>query len=172
MSIENSITKIAEAISALAQSGNAIAVSINRYCDMAHPKAVSKDSDTALKADIAKAVAKFDAEHAEHVEHVEHEAQSTPPEVAKVEAPVVSETPPPKVKVVKVESPVEAQSNTDVSFEEAKTAVIDAVSSKGKPAVAAIFKQLGAKNLPGLDPSQYAELVALCTADDTDGIPF
>ncbi|MGP5103639.1 hypothetical protein ACTXJH_06695 [Psychrobacter celer] len=141
MSIENSITKIAEALGALAQSGNAIAESINRYCDMAQTQAVSTGDDVELNEVINKAVAEFGAEHAEHNAKAETEKAE----------PVAEEV-------------AEAESDKPVTFEEAKTVVIDAVAAKGKPAVAAIFKQLGAKNLPGLEPSQYGELVALCKA--------
>ena len=132
MSIESGITKIAEALGALAQAGNAIAESINRYCDMAQAEAVSTAPavDVEMKEVINKAVAEFEAEHEE-----------------------------PKAKAEEV---AEAESDKQVTFEEAKSVVIDAVATKGKPAVAAIFEQLGAKNLPGLEPSQYGELVALC----------
>lgn len=153
MSIENSITKLAEAISNIAQSGNAIAASINRYCDLTQAEAVNTGGDTELKEVIGKAVAEFEAEHTEH--KAKAETKKAEPVAEEVEAvtedaePVVAE---------------EAQSDQPVTFEEAKSVVIDAVTAKGKPAVAAIFKQLGAKNLPGLEPSQYGELVALCKA--------
>lgn len=155
MSIESGITKIAEALGALAQSGNAIAESINRYCDMAQAEAVSTGNDVELKEVINKAVAEFEAEHDEHKAKAEQSdsqaAEDTAEEVATEEAEAVEET-------------AEAESDKPVTFEEAKTVVIDAVAVKGKPAVAAIFKQLGAKNLPGLEPSQYNKLVALCKA--------
>ena len=151
MSIENGITKLAEAISALAQSGNAIAASVNRYCDLSQAEAVSTGGDAEMKEVINKAVADFEAEHEEHKAKAE-EVEPATEEVAEAE-PVVEE--------VAVD---EAESDKPISFEEAKSVVIDAVSTKGKPAVAAIFKQLGAKNLPGLEPSQYGELVALCKA--------
>ena len=158
MSIENGITKLADAIGTLAQAGFAIASGIDRYCDLSQDQAVRTGSDAKMKEDINKAVAKFEAEHAEHKAKAETEkAEPVAEEVAEAAEEVAV---------------AEAESDKPVTFEEAKSVVIDAVSSKGKPAVAAIFKQLGAKNLPGLDPSQYAELVALCTADDTDGIPF
>ena len=140
MSIENSIAKIAEALGALAQSGNAIAESINRYCDMAQTQAANTGGDTEMKEVIGKAVAEFEAEHDEPKAKAETE----------------------KAEPVAEEVSEEAESDEPVTFEEAKTVVIDAVATKGKPAVAAIFKQLGAKNLPGLEPSQYGELVALC----------
>ncbi|MGP5518040.1 hypothetical protein ACTXNA_07330 [Psychrobacter celer] len=157
MSIESGITKIAEALGALAQSGNAIAESINRYCDMAQAqtevvKVVDNDE---LNEVINEAVAAFEAEHDEHKAKAEQSdsqaAEDTAEEVATEEAEAVEET-------------ADAESDEPVTFEEAKTVVIDAVAAKGKPAVAAIFKQLGAKNLPGLEPSQYNKLVALCKA--------
>ena len=153
MSIENSITKLAEAISNIAQSGNAIAASINRYCDLSQAEAVSTGGDVEIKEVIDKAVAKFEAEHEEH----KAKADKAEPVVEEV-AEGTEEAEP------VVEEEVEAESDKPVTFEEAKSIVIDTVSSKGKPAVAAIFKQLGAKNLPGLEPSQYSELVALCKA--------
>lgn len=142
MSIENGITKLADAIGTLAQAGFAIASGIDRYCDLSQDQAVSTGGDAKMKEDINKAVAEFEAEHEAHKAKAE--------EVAEAE-PVAEEV-------------VEAESDKPVTFEEAKSVVIDAVSTKGKPAVAAIFKQLGAKNLPGLEPSQYGELVALCKA--------
>jgi|26BtaG_2_1085354.scaffolds.fasta_scaffold18016_2 hypothetical protein len=155
MSIESGITKIAEALGALAQSGNAIAESINRYCDMAQAEAVSTGDDVEMNEVINKAVAEFEAEHDAHKAKAEQSdsqaAEDTAEEVATEEAEAVEET-------------ADAESDEPVTFEEAKTVVIDAVAAKGKPAVAAIFKQLGAKNLPGLEPSQYNELVALCKA--------
>lgn len=149
MSIENGITKLADAIGTLAQAGFAIASGIDRYCDLSQDQAVSTGGDAEMKEDINKAVAEFEAEHAEHKAKAE-EVEPATEEVAKAE-PVAEEV-------------AEDQSDTPVTFEEAKSVVIDAVSTKGKPAVAAIFKQLGAKNLPGLEPSQYGELVALCKA--------
>lgn len=143
MSIENGITKLADAIGTLAQAGFAIASGIDRYCDLSQDQAVSTGGDAEMKEDINKAVAEFEAEHEAHkakAEEVEPVAEEVAEEVA------------------------EAESDKPVTFEEAKSVVIDAVSTKGKPAVAAIFKQLGAKNLPGLEPSQYGELVALCKA--------
>lgn len=154
MSIESGITKIAEALGALAQSGNAIAESINRYCDMAQAQAVNTGSDTEMKEVIRKAVAEFEAEHDEPKAGTE-QSDSQAPEVEEVTAEETSEA---------VEETAEAESDKPVTFEEAKTVVIDTVATKGKPAVAAIFKQLGAKNLPELEPSQYGELVALCKA--------
>lgn len=142
MSIENGITKLADAIGTLAQAGFAIASGIDRYCDLSQDQAVSTGGEAEMKEVINKAVAEFEAEHEEHKAKAE--------EVAEAE-PVVEEV-------------AEAESDKPVTFEEAKSVVIDAVSTKGKPAVAAIFKQLGAKNLPGLEPSQYGELVALCKA--------
>lgn len=142
MSIENGITKLADAIGTLAQAGFAIASGIDRYCDLSQDQAVSTGGDAEMKEVINKAVAEFEAEHEEHKAKAE--------EVAEAE-PVAEEV-------------AEAESDKPVTFEEAKSVVIDAVSTKGKPAVAAIFKQLGAKNLPGLEPSQYGELVALCKA--------
>lgn len=142
MSIENGITKLADAIGTLAQAGFAIASGIDRYCDLSQAEAVSTGGDAEMKEVINKAVAEFEAEHEEHKAKAE--------EVAEAE-PVAEEV-------------SEDQSDKPVTFEEAKSVVIDAVSTKGKPAVAAIFKQLGAKNLPGLEPSQYGELVALCKA--------
>ena len=154
MSIENSITKIAEALGAVAQAGNAIAASIDRYCDMAQAQAVNTGSDTEMKEVISKAVAEFEAEHDEHKADAE-QSDSQAPKVEEVTAEETSEA---------AEETAEAESDKPVTFEEAKTVVIDAVATKGKPAVAAIFKQLGAKNLPELEPSQYGELVALCKA--------
>ena len=154
MSIENSITKIAEALGALAQSGNAIAESVNRYCDMTQTQAVTTGGDTEMKEVIGKAVAEFEAAHDEHKADAE-QSDSQAPEVEEVTAEETSEA---------AEETAEAESDKPVTFEEAKTVVIDAVATKGKPAVAAIFKQLGAKNLPELEPSQYGELVALCKA--------
>lgn len=149
MSIENGITKLADAIGTLAQAGFAIASGIDRYCDLSQAEAVSTGSDAEMKEVINKAVAEFEAEHEEHKAKAEEVAEAEP--VAEEAEPVAEEV-------------VEDQSDTPVTFEEAKSVVIDAVSTKGKPAVAAIFKQLGAKNLPGLEPSQYGELVALCKA--------
>ena len=146
MSIENGITKLADAIGTLAQAGFAIASGIDRYCDLSQAEAVSTGGDAEMKEVINKAVAEFEAEHEEHKAKAE--------EVAEAE-PVAEEV---------AEEVAEAESDKPVTFEEAKSVVIDAVSTKGKPAVAAIFKQLGAKNLPGLEPSQYGELVALCKA--------
>ena len=143
MSIENGITKLADAIGTLAQAGFAIASGIDRYCDLSQDQAVSTGGDAEMKEVINKAVAEFEAEHEEHKAKAE--------EVEPVAEEVVEEV-------------AEAESDKPVTFEEAKSVVIDAVSTKGKPAVAAIFKQLGAKNLPGLEPSQYGELVALCKA--------
>lgn len=152
MSIENGITKLADAIGTLAQAGFAIASGIDRYCDLSQDQAVSTGGDAEMKEVINKAVAEFEAEHEEHKAKAEEvaEAEPTAEEVAEAE-PVAEEV-------------AEAESDKPVTFEEAKSVVIDAVSTKGKPAVAAIFKQLGAKNLPGLEPSQYGELVALCKA--------
>lgn len=148
MSIENSITKLADAIGTLAQAGFAIASGIDRYCDLSQAEAVSTGGGAEMKEVINKAVAEFEAEH---------EAHKAKAETEKAE-PVVEEAEP------VVDEVVEAESDKPVTFEEAKSIVIDTVSTKGKPAVAAIFKQLGAKNLPGLEPSQYSELVALCKA--------
>lgn len=145
MSIENGITKLADAIGTLAQAGFAIASGIDRYCDLSQDQAVSTGGDAEMKEDINKAVAEFEAEHEAH------KAKAEEVEPVAEEAAVVEEV-------------AEDQSDKPVTFEEAKSVVIDAVSTKGKPAVAAIFKQLGAKNLPGLEPSQYGELVALCKA--------
>lgn len=154
MSIENGITKLADAIGTLAQAGFAIASGIDRYCDLSQDQAVSTGGDAEMKEVINKAVAEFEAEHEEHKakaeEVAEAEVEPATEEVAEAE-PVAEEV-------------AEDQSDKPVTFEEAKSVVIDAVSTKGKPAVAAIFKQLGAKNLPGLEPSQYGELVALCKA--------
>lgn len=154
MSIENGITKLADAIGTLAQAGFAIASGIDRYCDLSQDQTVSTGGDAEMKEVINKAVAEFEAEHAEHKakaeEVAEAEVEPATEEVAEAE-PVAEEV-------------SEDQSDKPVTFEEAKSVVIDAVSTKGKPAVAAIFKQLGAKNLPGLEPSQYGELVALCKA--------
>ncbi len=147
MSIENSITKLAEAISTIAQSGFALAASIDRYCAIAQDQTVSTGDNVELAVFIDKAVAEFEAEHDAHKADAEEKA-----------APATEEVEP------ATEEKAEAQNDEPVSFEEAKTVVIDAVAAKGKPAVAAIFEQLGAKNLPGLDPSQYGELVALCKA--------
>ena len=147
MSIENGITKLADAIGTLAQAGFAIASGIDRYCDLSQDQAVSTGGDAEMKEVINKAVAEFEAEHEEHKAKAE-EAE-----------PVAEEAEP-----VAEEVSEESESDKPISFEEAKSVVIDAVSTKGKPAVAAIFKQLGAKNLPGLEPSQYGELVALCKA--------
>lgn len=149
MSIENGITKLADAIGTLAQAGFAIASGIDRYCDLSQDQAVSTGGDAEMKEVINKAVAEFEAEHEEHKAKAE-EVEPVAEEVAEAE-PVAEEV-------------AEDQSDKPVTFEEAKSVVIDAVSTKGKPAVAAIFKQLGAKNLPGLEPSQYGELVALCKA--------
>ena len=148
MSIENGITKLADAIGTLAQAGFAIASGIDRYCDLSQDQAVSTGGDAEMKEDINKAVAEFEAEHAEHKAKAETEKAEP---VAEEAEPVAEEV-------------AEDQSDKPVTFEEAKSVVIDAVSTKGKPAVAAIFKQLGAKNLPGLEPRQYGELVALCKA--------
>lgn len=151
MSIENGITKLADAIGTLAQAGFAIASGIDRYCDLSQDQAVSTGGDAEMKEDINKAVAEFEAEHEAHKAKAETEkAEPVAEEVAEAE-PAAEEV-------------AEDQSDKPVTFEEAKSVVIDAVSTKGKPAVAAIFKQLGAKNLPGLEPSQYGELVALCKA--------
>lgn len=158
MSIESGITKIAEALGALAQSGNAIAESINRYCDMAQAEAVSTAPDVEMKEVINKAVAEFEAEHDEH----KAQAEQSTPQATEVEDDTAEEVATEEAEAV--EETADAESDEPVSFEEAKTVVIDAVAAKGKPAVAAIFKQLGAKNLPGLEPSQYNELVALCKA--------
>lgn len=153
MSIENGITKLADAIGTLAQAGFAIASGIDRYCDLSQDQAVSTGGDAEMKEDINKAVAEFEAEHAEHKAKAEEVAEAEPvaEEVSEEAEPVAEEI-------------AEEQSDKPVTFEEAKSVVIDAVATKGKPAVAAIFKQLGAKNLPGLEPSQYGELVALCKA--------
>lgn len=156
MSIENGITKLADAIGTLAQAGFAIASGIDRYCDMASAEVVKVVDDPELNEVINKAVAEFEAEHEEHKAKVETEKAEP---VAEEVAEEVSEEAEPAAEEV-----AEAESDTPVTFEEAKSVVIDAVSTKGKPAVAAIFKQLGAKNLPGLEPSQYGELVALCKA--------
>ncbi|MGM8890679.1 hypothetical protein ACS8FA_07500 [Psychrobacter sp. 1Y1] len=158
MSIESGITKIAEALGALAQSGNAIAESINRYCDMAQAEAVSTGDDVELNEVINKAVAEFEAEHDAH----KAKAEQSDSQVAEVKEDTPEEAATEEVEPVVNGS--EPESDEPVTFEEAKTVVIDAVAVKGKPAVAAIFKQLGAKNLPGLEPSQYNELVALCKA--------
>lgn len=156
MSIENGITKLADAIGTLAQAGFAIASGIDRYCDLSQDQTVSTGGDAEMKEVINKAVAEFEAEHEEHKAKAEEvsEAEPVAEEVAEAE-PVAEEV---------AEEVTEAESDKPVTFEEAKSVVIDAVSTKGKPAVAAIFKQLGAKNLPGLEPSQYGELVALCKA--------
>lgn len=164
MSIENGITKLADAIGTLAQAGFAIASGIDRYCDLSQDQAVSTGGDAEMKEVINKAVAEFEAEHEEH--KAKAEVFKTTPEVEKE----VHEAEGFKTEEVAEAEPVaeevseEAESDKPVTFEEAKSVVIDAVSTKGKPAVAAIFKQLGAKNLPGLEPSQYGELVALCKA--------
>ena len=151
MSIENGITKLADAIGTLAQAGFAIASGIDRYCDLSQAEAVSTGGDAEMKEVINKAVAEFEAEHEEHKAKAEEVSEEAAEEVAGAE-PVAEEV------------SEEAESDKPVTFEEAKSVVIDAVSTKGKPAVAAIFEQLGAKNLPGLEPSQYGELVALCKA--------
>ena len=152
MSIENGITKLADAIGTLAQAGFAIASGIDRYCDLSQDQTVSTGSDAEMKEGINKAVAEFEAEHEEHKAKAETEkAEPVAEEAAEAVEPVAEEV-------------AEEQSDKPVTFEEAKSVVIDAVSTKGKPAVAAIFKQLGAKNLPGLEPSLYGELVALCKA--------
>ena len=157
MSIENGITKLADAIGTLAQAGFAIASGIDRYCDLSQDQAVSTGGDAEMKEVINKPVAEFEAEHEEHKAKAETEkAEPAAEEVAEAVAEAVAEP--------VAEEVVEAESDKPVTFEEAKSVVIDAVSTKGKPAVAAIFKQLGAKNLPGLEPSQYGELVALCKA--------
>ena len=153
MSIENGITKLADAIGTLAQAGFAIASGIDRYCDLSQDQAVSTGGDAEMKEVINKAVAEFEAEHEEHKAKAEEVAEAEPVAEEVAEAEPVAE-----------EVSEEAESDKPVTFEEAKSVVIDAVSTKGKPAVAAIFKQLGAKNLPGLEPSQYGELVALCKA--------
>lgn len=159
MSIENGITKLADAIGTLAQAGFAIASGIDRYCDLSQAEAVSTGGDAEMKEVINKAVAEFEAEHEEHKAKAETEkAEPVVEEVAEAVEPVAEEA------AVVEELSEEAESDKPISFEEAKSVVIDAVSTKGKPAVAAIFKQLGAKNLPGLEPSQYGELVALCKA--------
>lgn len=150
MSIENGITKLADAIGTLAQAGFAIASGIDRYCDLSQAEVVKVVDNDELNEVINKAVADFEAEHAEHKAKAE-EVEPATEEVAEAE-PVAEEV------------SEEAESDKPVTFEEAKSIVIDAVAAKGKPAVAAIFKQLGAKNLPGLEPSQYGELVALCKA--------
>lgn len=167
MSIENGITKLADAIGTLAQAGFAIASGIDRYCDLSQAEAVGPGNDAEMKEVINKAVAEFEAEHAEH--KAKAEVFKTTPEVEKKvheaegfkteDAETVEEAEPAVEEVAE-----EAESDKPISFEEAKSVVIDAVAAKGKPAVAAIFKQLGAKNLPGLEPSQYGELVALCKA--------
>lgn len=151
MSIENGITKLADAIGTLAQAGFAIASGIDRYCDLSQDQAVSTGGDAEMKEVINKAVAEFEAEHEAHKAKAETEKTEKAEPVAEEAEPVAEEV-------------AEDQSDKPVTFEEAKSVVIDAVSTKGKPAVAAIFKQLGAKNLPGLEPSQYGELVALCKA--------
>lgn len=153
MSIENGITKLADAIGTLAQAGFAIASGIDRYCDLSQDQAVSTGGDAEMKEVINKAVAEFEAEHEEHKAKAEEVAEAEPVVEEVAEAEPIAE-----------EVSEEAESDKPVTFEEAKSVVIDAVSTKGKPAVAAIFKQLGAKNLPGLEPSQYGELVALCKA--------
>ena len=163
MSIENGITKLADAIGTLAQAGFAIASGIDRYCDLSQAETVSTGGDAEMKEVINKAVAEFEAEHEEHkakaeAEHEEHKAKAEEVAEAEPAAEEVAEAEPVAEEVA------EAESDKPVTFEEAKSVVIDAVSTKGKPAVAAIFKQLGAKNLPGLEPSQYGELVALCKA--------
>lgn len=158
MSIENGITKLADAIGTLAQAGFAIASGIDRYCDLSQDQAVSTGGDAEMKEVISKAVAKFEAEHEAHKAKAETEkAEPVAEEAAEEVAEDQSDKP-------VAEEVAEDQSDKPVTFEEAKSVVIDAVSTKGKPAVAAIFKQLGAKNLPGLEPSQYGELVALCKA--------
>lgn len=160
MSIENGITKLADAIGTLAQAGFAIASGIDRYCDLSQAEAVSTGGDAEMKECINKAVAEFEAEHEEHKAKAETEkAEPVFEEVAEAVEPVAEEAEP-----VAEEVSEEAESDKPVTFEEAKSVVIDAVSTKGKPAVAAIFKQLGAKNLPELEPSRYGELVALCKA--------
>jgi hypothetical protein len=151
MSIESGITKIAEALGALAQSGNAIAESINRYCDMAQAEAVSTGDDVELKEVINKAVAEFEAEHDEHKAKAEQSDSQAAEDTAAGEAEAVEET-------------ADAESDGPVTFEEAKTIVIDTVKAKGKDKVSAIFEQMGAKKLPDLEPEQYGELVALCKA--------
>lgn len=153
MSIENGITKLADAIGTLAQAGFAIASGIDRYCDLSQDQTVSTGGDAEMKEVINKAVAEFEAEHEEH----KAKAEEVEPVAEEAVEPVAEEA-------AVVEEVAEEQSDKPISFEEAKSVVIDAVSTKGKPAVAAIFKQLGAKNLPGLEPSQYGELVALCKA--------
>jgi len=158
MSIENGITKLADAIGTLAQAGFAIASGIDRYCDLSQDQAVSTGGDAEMKEVINKAVAEFEAEHEEHKAKAEEVAEAEPV------AEEVAEAEPFAEEAAVVEEVTEAESDKPISFEEAKSVVIDAVSTKGKPAVAAIFKQLGAKNLPGLEPSQYGELVALCKA--------
>lgn len=153
MSIENGITKLADAIGTLAQAGFAIASGIDRYCDLSQAEVVKVVDNDELNEVINKAVAEFEAEHAEH------KAKAETPKEVEPEAETPEEAEPVAEEVTE-----EAESDKPVTFEEAKSIVIDAVAAKGKPAVAAIFKQLGAKNLPGLEPSQYGELVALCKA--------
>lgn len=159
MSIENSITKLAEAISSIAQSGLALAASIDRYCAIAQDQAVGISGDTDMKNIIDSAVAEFEAEHEAH--KVEAEAKK-----AEAEAP----KPEPKAETPKPEP--EVMGDALITFEQAKTVVIDTVKTAGKDAVAEIFARLGAKKLPDLNPEQYGELVELCEEACANGIPF
>ena len=138
MSIENSITKLAEAISAIAQSGFALAASLDRYCDIAQADHSAAVEDIKVDSEVADVITKGVADFEKEFET--HQAQS---EAAPVEPEADSEP---------------------VTFDEARSIVVSTVAKQGKPAVAAIFKQLGAAKLTDLEPSQFGELVALCKA--------
>lgn len=49
---------------------------------------------------------------------------------------------------------------TEISYEDVKTVVLDLCKAKGRPQAERIFKDLGAKNLPTLDKSKYGKYIA------------
>ena len=142
MSIEKTITTLASAIDNVAQA-------INRYCDLA-------ESNAEVSAPIGKV--KIDPP----TDEAEIEAQDdTPVDEPTEAAPVETED-----DTVEAEATEAAPVETDkeVSFDYAKSVVIDTVRDKGRDTVAKILGEFGVKNIKELEPTQYAELVAKCEA--------
>lgn len=145
MSIENGITKLADAIATIAQSGFALAASIDRYCDIAQADRVTAVEDIKAYSEVSDIISKGVADFEKEFET--HQAQS---EAAPVEGEAVE--------------PAPIADSEPVTFDEARAIVVSTVAKQGKAKVSAIFKQLGAAKLTDLEPSQFNELVALCKA--------
>lgn len=142
MSIEKTITTLASAIDNAAQA-------INRYCDLAK-------SNAEVSAPIGKVKIDPPADESEATTQ-----SDTPVDEPTEAAPVEAEDDTVEAEATKT-APVET--DKEVSFEDAKTVVIDTVRDKGRDTVAKILGEFGVKNIKELEPEQYAELVAKCEA--------